>query len=128
MSIDGFWSVFGVGCLGGFLIELARWWKLRESDGLPAYARRPFYWLISVAMCVAGGTVAAMYGITERSAILVLNIGAAAPAMIAALGRPPQLDPAPTHTPDEGDAGGTVAGPMSSSARATVKKFIFMRG
>ena len=85
MQITGTGQIFLFGCLGGALLELLRWWKMRESPNFPAYARKPVYWLLTVAMILAGGCIAAVYGAGPVSAIQAMNIGAAAPAIIGAL-------------------------------------------
>lgn len=85
MDISGFWSIFGIACGGGFLVELVKWWQLRESANFPAYSKSPVYWFLTVAMILAGGFLAVLYGTDSKQAILVLNIGISAPAIIRAL-------------------------------------------
>ncbi len=89
MTISGAGQVFVFGCLGGMLLELLRWWKLRTSVQFPVYARAPLYWLLTLAMIIAGGAIAAVYGSGTTSAILAMNVGASAPAIIGALAAPP---------------------------------------
>jgi hypothetical protein len=89
MEISGGWAVFGIGACGGILIELLRWWKIRENKRLPTYARSKFYWLVTFAMVLAGGGLAILYGYAEpRNALIVLNLGASAPALLGALAAP----------------------------------------
>jgi len=85
MIINGFLFVFLVGCLGGLLGEAIKWFQLRESANLPAYVRSPFYWFITFLMIVLGGLLATLYGIDNRNAILIANIGLSAPLIIKAL-------------------------------------------
>ena len=93
MQIVGWLEVFATGAFGGALLELLRWWKLRESDRLPAYAKSPLYWGVTIAMILAGGGLALLYGFAEaRSALIVLNLGASAPAIIGALATPRTAD------------------------------------
>ena len=89
MEISGFLPVFGLGAFGGIAIETLRWWRLRTKQQLPAYAKSPRYWLITVAMILVSGFLASLYGVTERSAIMVVNLGASAPALLAAFTKPP---------------------------------------
>ena len=89
MQVSGFLTMFLFGCAGGGLMELLRWWKLRESPNFPAYAGKPVYWLLTFAMIGAGGFVAAVYDGGPRHVIELINLGAAAPAIIGALAKEP---------------------------------------
>jgi hypothetical protein len=90
MQVSGWVQVFAAGAFGGALVEILRWWKLRESSNLPAYSRSPFYWAITVAMVLGGGVLAVLYGFDEpRNALMVMNVGASAPALIGALAAAP---------------------------------------
>ena len=96
MPVTGFWAIFGLGCLGGALVEILRWWKLREAPEFPTYARRFGYWLITGSMILAGGIVATLYGLEKSNAVMVVNLGASTPAIIGALAaQPPQRGQSP---------------------------------
>jgi hypothetical protein len=77
--------VFALGALGGSLVELLRWWKLREAPEYPVYAKKPGYWTITALMIVAGGVMATLYGLDTRNAAALVNIGASTPAILSAL-------------------------------------------
>jgi hypothetical protein len=77
--------VFALGALGGCLVELLRWWKLREAAEYPVYAKKFGYWAITVLMIVAGGVTASLYGLGPTNAAALVNIGAATPAILGAL-------------------------------------------
>jgi hypothetical protein len=135
MQIQGFWQVFLVGAFGGSLVELLRWYKLKESPSLPDYASRRIYWVLTVLMILAGGGLAALYGLGPINAVTVANIGASAPALIGALAAPPRQrslgigdeenrriagrDPTLPHAP-------SAAKNMASSdtARTSVRQFL----
>ena len=63
MIVSGAKEIFLVGCLGGVLAEIARWFELRTSPGFPAYAREFKYWAATICMIVAGGLLAIAYGV-----------------------------------------------------------------
>jgi hypothetical protein len=90
MEVSGFWPIFGLGAGGGIAIEVLRWWKLRDAGTWPEYAKQYRYWIITAAMVMLGGGVAVLYGVTNRSAIMVVNLGAAAPSLIGAFSTPPR--------------------------------------
>ncbi len=85
MNVSGFGPIFAIACGGGIIIEFFKWWQLRESASWPAYVRSPAYWALTVGMIVIGGFLAVLYGTGQKQAILVLNIGVSAPAVIRAL-------------------------------------------
>ena len=97
MAFD--WWVFGVGCFGGFLAELVRWWNLRESLDLPAYAGRWTYWLITVLMILAGGILAWLQRVPPDQLLLALNVGVSAPLIVMALAKIVPGQPAPGANP-----------------------------
>jgi len=78
-------QVFGLGALGGTLVELLRWWKIREADRLPTYASKAGYWVITALMICAGGIMATLYGLDQHNAAALINIGASTPAIIGAV-------------------------------------------
>ncbi|MBP1608797.1 MAG: hypothetical protein H6Q04_1032 [Acidobacteria bacterium] len=85
MELNGFWQVFAVGCFGGFLGELLKWYRLRENPRLPVYARSLFYWILTIIMIISGGFLACFYGITAVNGVLAVNVGISAPLIISAL-------------------------------------------
>jgi len=90
MQSTGFATAFFWGLLGGALMELLRWYKLRESLSLPVYSRTPLYWATTFAMIVAGGLVAWAYSSGTSNAIELMNLGAATPAIVGALAKNPK--------------------------------------
>jgi hypothetical protein len=68
MDIADLAQVFGLGALGGTLVELLRWWKIREADRLPTYASKAGYWVITALMICAGGVMATLYGLDQHNA------------------------------------------------------------
>ena len=93
MSISGIVPIFLTGCFGGVLGELYAWYRLRDSVNLPEYARQTKYWVITIAMIIAGGALAVIYGIEPKSALLVVNIGLSAPLIVKALGGANPVEP-----------------------------------
>jgi hypothetical protein len=92
MDVSGFWPIFGIACAGGVVIEFYKWWQLRESLNFPEYARSVAYWALTIGMILLGGGLAVLYGTDSKPALLVLNIGISAPAIIRTLA---------AKTPDE---------------------------
>jgi hypothetical protein len=87
MQISGFLSIFLVGCFGGFIAELLKWYGVKDSGAWPTYLKSWLYWIITTLMILVGGVLAILYGITPRNALLVVNIGASAPLIVASLAR-----------------------------------------
>jgi hypothetical protein len=85
MIIEGSSAIFGVGCGGGLIAELLHWWNLRESPQLPAYAKSPFYWVITIAMILMGGFMAWIYFGNRAEAIVAVHIGVATPLILQKL-------------------------------------------
>ena len=82
MEIQGFWPIFLAGSMGGLVMELLRWWKLREVSEFPVYTKKPGYWFITFCMILAGGIIASLYGTEPKSAIMAVNLGASTPAIL----------------------------------------------
>lgn len=91
--------VFALGVLGGVLVELVRWWKLREATEYPLYVRKFGYWAITLLMIAAGGITATLYGLDTSNAAALVNIGASTPAILGALASKPARSAAPEPGP-----------------------------
>jgi hypothetical protein len=89
VPIDGRWTIFAVGCMGGVLTEFASIWVLRKEDPRvwPAYLKRARYYVLSAIMVVLGGALAVAYDIPHMNVFLALNIGGSAPLIIQRLGQ-----------------------------------------
>jgi hypothetical protein len=105
MVINGDLAVFGIGVAGGAANELLHWWGLRESAKLPTYARKPFYWCVSLAMIALGGGLAWLQLGATAEALVAFQIGLAAPMLLQKLAK---AAPAPQ--------GGMGAAPPSTRA------------
>jgi hypothetical protein len=86
---DNFIEVFALGTLGGALVELVRWYKLRDAPQYPIYAKKFGYWVVTFLMVVAGGVVATLYGLDQYHPAALVNLGASTPAILAALAAKP---------------------------------------
>ncbi len=84
MIISNVYLMYVVGCGGAALVELLRWWKLRENVNFPTYWKSGAYWLITIVMVLASGFIAIAYGTEPKNAIELLHLGATAPAVIGA--------------------------------------------
>jgi hypothetical protein len=125
MNKFDFLQVFGLGMLGGALVELLRWWKLRDSDNFPVYARKIGYWVITLSMILAGGIIATLYGLDQSHAAALINLGASTPAILSALSTKSGTIPVP-ETNVSGLQGKSFAGRGQPTLRyfELVRKFI----
>jgi len=78
-------AIFGVGVAGGLANEILHWWGLRENANLPEYAKRPFYWAITIAMALLGGAFAWLQLGNRGDAFIAFQIGLAAPMILQKL-------------------------------------------
>ena len=80
MSLTSFWQVFAVGTFGGAFLELLHWWNLRRRNPrFPKYATSLFYWLVTLLMALAGGSLALFYFGERAEALLAFHVGLSAP-------------------------------------------------
>jgi hypothetical protein len=108
-------TVFLWGVGGGIFAEVLKWWQLRESDNFPTYAKRPFYWIITIFMVLAGGLIAYLQGDANTKPLLALNIGMSAQIILKSLATSvPKLD--------------TTRGLSASSASAKPSALNFLAG
>lgn len=80
--LNGFWPVFGVGTFGAFLAELLVHYRNRSKK---AARRSRRYWVVTALMILSGGVVTAVYGTSNISAPLAMQLGASAPLIIGRL-------------------------------------------
>ena len=99
MEVEGIIAVFSLGCLGGILVEFARWFKLREAKVFPEYSQSWFYWFMTIGMILIGGCIAMMNGIDKQNAFRSLYAGAGAPALLGLLLLKSQSAPDPNLIP-----------------------------
>lgn len=85
MTVEGFWTIFGIGCIGGCLAEFASIYKLRTEASFPEHYRRFRYYIISAVMILVGGGLTVIYGIQQMPVIMALNLGASAPLILQKL-------------------------------------------
>ncbi len=85
MTLTTFGAVFGVGFAGGVLLELLHWYTIRQDEHWPQYARSPVYWLISLAMAVAGGGLTLLYFGAKADGLVALHVGISTPLILQKL-------------------------------------------
>ncbi len=135
MELNGVWQVFLGGALGGVLVELV---KLGTSgDTIAAKYKRAEYWLLALALWVAGGIVAVINGVDHVPLQRAVQLGIAAPALVSGwataksakaqtrklaaagakhapyLGQAPGPGPIPSDTPNAAPRPLTIAGLLS---------------
>lgn len=93
MVIEGGLPIFLLGTLGGIAAEAARWWSMRDAPELPAYASRPFYWILTLIMAAIGGALAWLQFGDRGEGLIIFQVGLAAPLVIQKLA---QAAPKPT--------------------------------
>jgi hypothetical protein len=85
MVLESDFAVFGVGMSGGAANELLHWWGLRENPNIPDYAKKWFYWLITLAMIVLGGGLSWLQLGARADPLIAFQIGLAAPMLLQKL-------------------------------------------
>lgn len=83
--------VFIWGMTGGGFVELVGLYKIRDNPNLPSFLSSWFYWVVTIAMIIAGGILAFVYNRTNAplSEMLAINIGASAPLILRTLSSKP---------------------------------------
>lgn len=89
MIISGFWQIFLIGCFGGIMGEAINWYLRRDSPRIAKYLKGARYWVTTIVMIVIGGFLATLYGVEDKSAVLVAHIGLTAPLIIKTLAQTP---------------------------------------
>lgn len=82
MDLESAIQVFGVGFIGGVLLELVHWYALTRDPNFSAYKRSPVYWLMSLGMAAAGGLLAMLYFGDQAEGFLALHVGISAPLIL----------------------------------------------
>ncbi|WP_133126013.1 hypothetical protein [Pseudohalioglobus lutimaris] len=85
MVLEGAWSVFGLGCAGGIAAEVLHWWNLRQAEKLPIYAKKAFYWSITIVMILLGGFVSWLYFGATAEGIVAFHVGLSTPLLLQKL-------------------------------------------
>jgi len=86
MDFQWDWMIFAFGCLGASFPECLRWYRLRERDKLPKYAKNPRYWMLTLLFIIIGGILSTIYGtMTIMTPFLAVTIGASAPLIISTI-------------------------------------------
>lgn len=75
-------QVFGVGFVGGLLLEMVHWYALTRDPNFSDYKRSPVYWLMSLGMAGAGGLLAMLYFGDNAEGFLALHVGLSAPLIL----------------------------------------------
>lgn len=84
LELNGFVQVLLFGLFGGCIAEFIRWYGIRDSPDYEVYKKTMMYWLLTFAMIIIGGVWTTLYGTQNISAIMAVNLGASAPALIFA--------------------------------------------
>ena len=91
MTVPQSFPILAMGLLGGLAHEATRWISLRYEAALPAYFRRPHYWILTIVLTGLGGLLA--WVLDAQSQAQAFAIGVSAPAIISRFGTtiPPKL-------------------------------------
>lgn len=74
--------VLWAGLAGGVSNEVLHWWGLRFDENLPHYARKFFYWFITLVMVIVGGVVAQIQLGSGGEPFIAFQIGLLAPMLL----------------------------------------------
>lgn len=85
--------VFLAGAFGGLANELLHWWGLRRDADFPEYAKRAFYWTITLAMILVGAGVATMQLGAGGDPPIAFQIGLLAPMLLKKMSSAAALEP-----------------------------------
>lgn len=83
LVLNGFWQVYAMGVFGGFLAELLKLYKDRGKTRRSTYSGLD--WIVTGLMILVSGIMATLYGVTNISGLLALQLGASAPLFIGRL-------------------------------------------
>jgi hypothetical protein len=78
-------QVFLCGLAGGAVLELLHWYNKRRDPEIPAYARNPIYWIITLLMAVVGGGLAVLYFGSHAEPIITFHVGLSTPLILQKL-------------------------------------------
>ena len=76
-------EVLMVGAFGGVTNEVLHWYGLRKRPEFPKYAKRPFYWIVTLLMIAVGaGFAFIQLGPGEQNLLLPFELGLLAPLIL----------------------------------------------
>src|SRR5258708_614072 len=85
MTLTTTMQVFLAGLAGGIILEIFHWYNIKFKEEFPQYARSIRYWVVTVAMAVAGGIIAIMYFGSRADGIVALHVGLSTPLILQKL-------------------------------------------
>jgi hypothetical protein len=85
LVLNGVWPVWGAGAFGGLVSELYQLYKTRGKKAGRHYS--VLDWAVTIAMIPVAGAITALYGVSNVSGLLAMQLGASAPLIIGRLRR-----------------------------------------